>query len=666
MTIKKKLLYIGVLLLGLTSCDDFLEVDAPSKSTDEDVISSLSEAEILLNGVYTRLASGGTYGNAYLTTFCLNSDVEFTTSTAERQSPSRNEYKLFDCEADAGNLLSTWNAAYATIEKASNFVAVAEQSELFAARDSSMLQMVGEAKCIRAMNYLDLVIMFGDIPFTLKRAYDLEGLVMPMGQRDEVLTTLINDLIETADNMQFAANLNAGVERCSKEYCWSLIARMALYRGGYSLRHNESVTEVGTMQRPADYLEYYTIARDYSKKVITSGTHSLTKDFYQVFIDECNYKVANADDPIFEIPFAQNVSGSIGHIHGPRGLDSSGGGTDHKWGTASGSVRLNAFYRFTFDVQDARREAIGFWHYDYDGTPILLNDYNNYCNKWSKFWDENAVLGNRSSGNTGINFPYMRYADVLLMFAEADNEINGPTEEAKKALKEVRERAFRYAANSGEMVDAYVDAAASKEDFFQLIVDERAWEFGGENLRWKDLVRWNLYNQVVYKTFWNYYGFGSDDPSYDMDNLFNTYPKAIYYKKVQNPTNGSYPNKEFDVFEFFTHQVDEFDIDCLWKDIPAEYYQKYGEPKTNGSDAWTRNTWYDWLDDNTGIAKPQCRYSLRGYIHVDEQGKLQPSTMPDYNESVDLNTLPPVRYILPIPSDAISRSQGAYKNYYGY
>lgn len=63
-----------------------------------------------------------------------------------------------------------------------------------------------------------------------------------------------------------------------------------------------------------------------------------------------------------------------------------------------------------------------------------------------------------------------------------------------------------------------------------MIFDERAWEFAGEGLRWKDLVRWNLYNQVVYKTFWKYYGYGSQDYSYDFDNMYNTYPTDVFIK----------------------------------------------------------------------------------------------------------------------------------------
>ena len=259
---KKNILYILFAFGGLTSCSDFLEVQSPSSFIDDYVFSSTEEANRLLNGVYTALCSNSIYGNSYLNTFCLNSDVEFTTSTAELQSTSHNEYKLFDCEADASNLLSTWNAAYSAIEKANNFVSAAEQSDLYTTGNAELLQMIGEAKCIRAMCYLDLVIMFGDIPFSLTRAYDSESLVMPMGNRDEILAALISDLKETAPQMNFSSELSEGIERCSKEYCWALIARIALYRGGYSLRPGDSKTDVGTMQRSTDYADYYEIARD--------------------------------------------------------------------------------------------------------------------------------------------------------------------------------------------------------------------------------------------------------------------------------------------------------------------------------------------------------------------------------------------------------------------
>lgn len=679
----KNIIICGLSLTALTACNDYLDVEAPSKVTDEQIFSSTDEADRLLNSVYESLCSSNTYGSAYLTTFNFNSDVEFATSSSEIQSASHNEWKLFDGEADGSNVKSTWDAAYETIERANNFVNAAEQSQLYG--DEDLYQMIGEAKCIRAMNYLDLVTLWGDVPFTFTRTYEQESLIMPMSTREEILTALINDLKEAAPKMKPSDEVTEGVERCTKEYAWALIARIALYRAGYSLHPGESASDVGTMTRANDYAEYYQIARTYCDSVMKEGTHSLTADYFDVFTNECNYTVVNDDDVIFEIPFVLNVNGNLGYYTGPQCNISDAGDTDHAWGRATGALGLNAFYRFTFNEQDVRRNVAGFWSYAYTGVPTILNSYTNYSMKWSKLWDKSHTMGNTSTGSTGINFPYMRYADVLLMFAEAENEINnGPTEAAKDALKQVRSRAFRTATNKAEMVDGYVDKLTTKEDFFNAIVDERAWEFGGENLRWKDLVRWNLYNQVVYKTFWQYYGMAAQDYSYDFDDKYDTYPTTVYYKartrsewnalvaanpEKYNATN--YPeifnmpntDSQIGVLEFYHYDSDTLKINNLWEPWGLHTKEMSSVPIT-GSDAWTEAILFSWQSD--GLVRAQCRCSLRGYIYIDEGGTIYPSSMPDYSSQEVLKTLPPVRYILPIPTDVVSRSLGQYKNYYGY
>ena len=108
------------------------------------------------------------------------------------------------------------------------------------------------------------------------------------------------------------------------------------------------------------------------------------------------------------------------------------------------------------------------------------------------------TVTNVESKGTGINWPVLRYADVLLLLAEADNEINnGPTAVAKQMLTRVRARAFANATNYAEMVTNYVNSLNSYDDFKEAIIDERAWEFGGENIRKFDLIRWNNYSSKV-------------------------------------------------------------------------------------------------------------------------------------------------------------------------
>jgi len=665
---KKKIFLAGLLLaFGLTSCSDFLEVDSESKYEDGYVFGAKEEINRALNGVYNYLLDGNTYGGAYYTTFCLNSDVEFTTNDNMMRKTSGDEYKAFDCTPSGSALNKTWNAAYTNIEYANNFIKGASESSFAAERDSVVLSQIGEAKCVRAMNYHDLVVLFGDVPFKMERSYDHpHELVTPIVSRDEILKTLIADLREAAPTMRFAAS-NGTIRKASKEFCWALIARMSLTYAGYSLRPGASQSEKGTMQRPDDYKDYYKIAMQYADSVIQSGTHTLSKRYDEVFIDECNYRMNINDDPIFEIPFTKTQNGSFGYNWGPsaKSLD---GQTPHVWGECKGSVGLNIFYRWEFADGDLRRNyTVPLWGYDNTGKPEFRTDaFTSFCGKWSKLWqDESVAMGPISSGNDGIGFPYMRYADVLLMYAEAANEVNnGPTAAAQEALKTVRRRAFLPEAQA-ENVDAYVAAAGDKEAFFKLIMDERKCEFGGEGLRWRDLVRWNKYAEVIRDEFYKYYGaalaIGGDE--FYWEGFDQTYPSEVFYRRVDE--NPGYDYTKFGSMPVAQSMpVLEVVNPLSWMratDLPA--LKENGEwIAAPGDEQWTTGGFFTGLakDDSTPNAK--CCYSLRGYITGDEFGG---DPKPNLWE-VAPEALPVVRYILPIPEKAVNMSKGTYKNYYGY
>ena len=649
---KINILFICLFLTGLYSCNDFLEVSSESKYENEYVYGSMEEIDRALNTVYAKLLSGNIYGDKYMNTYALNSDVEFSANSNMIQNPSGNEYKIFDATAHGGDLKSTWTDAYQGIEYANMFVFGTEHSNLYIPGDTLLSQRLGEAKTLRAMYYHDLVVLFGDIPFSLTPTYesDNNNMVMPVVSRDTIYSVLIDDLIAAAPGMKFAKDLPDGIERASKEFCWSMIARMAMYRAGYSLRPDKaSRTSVGTMERAADYKDYYEIARQYCDSVISSGTHHLNKSFRQVFIDECNYVVTNDDDPIFEIPFLKASSGRVGYVHGPTGenLDDKTSGKN-VWGKSNGGQRLNAFYRYSFDRSDLRLDyTVGMWYYRHDGTPTMRVDYSTHSNKWSKFWQTSGnSMGPQSDDKTGINYPYIRYADVLLMYAEAVNELEdgvGGTNGAKaiEAFKQVRARAFDSADHAAKVDQYTTTAAASKKAFHEAIMNERKWEFGGENLRWKDLVRWNKYAEVVYDSFIQYYTVAvvmSGDPGYDPTGQYDNLPSMMFYKVASNPGDiNIYPNTTLDVL-----------------DILNPYEVEVNHPGTD----WQTAEFYKWYNDGTSMINSQCLYSFRGYIRADEQGRFTPD--------LDRNNLPPVRYILPFPNDAIQRSAGAYQNYYGY
>ena len=656
----KYLFFAALASLGFTACSDFLDVDSVSKYDSEGVFGEKTEINRALNGVYAKLMSGDFYGDAYFTKFVFNSDVEFTTNTSD--VATNNSFRRFDGNSTASDVEKFWNAAYSGVEYANNFVYYLERSPLYSTEDAEIMQMMGEAKVIRAMFFHDLVTYFGDIPFTFEPASVVENYVMPIVSRDEVYKTLIEDLKSIAPYMKFAANLSNGVERASKEFCWSMIARMAMHAGGYSLRPDtDNPANFGKMERPANYKELYKTALAYCDSVISSATHTLSLPYYRVFVNECNYVVNSNDDPIFEIPFAKETSGNVGYVHGPKSeLYEGSTSGDNIWGEAKSSAALSAFYRFMFDPEDARRDYLnGLLGYLYNGEPTISVSYTVYNNKWSKLW---STSGNpESAGNTGINFPYMRYTDVLLMYAEAANELNdGPTDAAKAALRQVRQRAF----TNPEKIDSYIESmSGSKDDFLKAVLDERKFEFAGENMRWKDLVRNNLLAENTYYNFLRYLVCGENGAGqsayqemveeYDgMPEYLDKLPSTVYYMIGANPQTPSvFPNTSLRIIDIYN----PYD-DVVVSTVPDEYR------------ALTVQYPYAWASD-AGVVNAQCLYSFYGYIYCDQiSGLVYLNTNGKYStHAPSANaSLPPVRYILPYPNAAIQRSAGAYKNYYGY
>lgn len=666
----RNILFAGVAVagLGLSSCSDYLDVESPSVFDYDYVYTSAYDMNLALNGLYSKLMSP--YSSLLISNLALNSDIDFATYTGDTYGTNNTRrFDVTDESSDANNL---WRQGYVVIEHCNLFIKGVENSELYKEGNEEVLQMLGEAKAIRAIMYHEMVWYFGDIPYSLTPANET-GIKFPVVDRHQILDDMIADLEEVAPTMKKTAEISDGVERIGQELVHSLIARIALTAGGYTLMPDKNnPASYGKMERPDNYLDYYKTAEEYAQKVIESGSHSLTKDFYQVFIDECNYIVNNNDDPIFEIPFAKDNSGNIGYIHGLK-FNSNDSKTDFAWGITSGSAKVHSIAPYLFDTEDIRRQYLfGTWNYSYQGVPSFENNvYTLYNNKWSKLWSQ-SPLGNTSAGNTGINYPYMRYTDVLLMYAEAANEVhNGPTGQAQEALRQVRERAFRYSENAAEKVDAYIAKAADKESFLKAVLDERKYEFAGENMRWRDLVRNNIYGQELYYTFLRHCCVADNRlsaPTYSEElALHDGLPSEFYdnnvmltpYWRVLNNVNET--GDPIKIACFPNSQLQYIDVFRLWEnyninDVDRTVYD-------NNAEMYTKHR----TDDGTIGAEP-C-YSLSGYIYRDRNTEI------DYlvygkNDARAFTTtpevFPPVRYILPYPRAAIRDGAGAYVNYYGY
>lgn len=695
----KNILWAGFSALALVSCDDYLEVDAPSLATDDFVYSQKSEITRALNGVYSKALVGELYGNAYQRTFIYNSDVDMQVDANGAASSGGNSYARFDCNDRGGEIQKFWNGGYKLIEYTNRFVKGVESSPFYAEKDLDVMQQLGEAKCLRAMIYHDLVVMFGDIPFKFRPTIEQgSDYVPPVLDRLAVQDSLIKDLKSIVPYMVSSESVT--VERCSQEFAHALIARIALTAGGYSLHPDkENERSYGVMKRPDNYKDYYEIAMNHADSVILAGTHKLSLDYQDVFVNQCNYQVVNGDDVIFEFPFAKMSTGNTGYIQGPT-YSAYNNETVGPWGAASGNGRLSAFYRFLFRDKDLRREFVnGMWYYSYfqnaDGqmqdSVYIRNDYTVHNNKWSKLWTASAsALGKETTGSTGINFPYMRYADVLLMYAEAANELNdGPTDKAVQCLTEVHSRAF----TDGDA--AFItEAQGSKEAFQKAVLDERKWEFAGENSRWRDLVRTNTYSVELVYSFLRYFSAGAQNASgmcgyedaineHDGRVYIDNLPERIYYHTYRIEEANERALMGF-ASQLYGYQIENMTVVKKYPNqdlLSIRLYNPYERPKqepTKGlisvggfsATGWMKADFYQWGDPNSGLPKDQCLYSFYGYIRGDNNGNIWlvrnggleqlPSTIPSVDE------LPVVRYILPYPEETIQRSAGAYKNYYGY
>ena len=707
-----KIFISGMAMLSLTACDDFLDVDPDSTSANTEFIyNNEGEISTALNGVYAQILSGNTFGNNLYKDFQLNSDVDFSTNTSE--TASGNKPARFDTRSDASNINSLWNALYKGVETANEFIFNLKNSKLYEEKMKTeiadgednggvvteevpnvtkLTQMMGEAKVMRAMFYHELLSYWGDIPFTFKATYETNNLYPEVTDRQVVSDSLIADLRHAAEWMlsDKDATLDAP-ERISKEAAYAMIARLALQAGGYSLNHDANDVNGYKMTRPSNYKEYYQIARDYAKKVIDAGGHSLNKSFRDVFVDECNHIATKGDDAIFEIPFGKDYSGAWGYAQGPKSEVDANNEADFSnqaWGSTSGNVRTTRFYRHMFKEGDARRDYVcGTWGYSNQGLPAINFSYTMYNNKWSKLWNT-VGLGKASTGNTGINFAYIRYADVLLMFAEADNEVNGaPTQEAIDAVNQVRRRAY-----NGVNYELTSAQTATKEDFLKAVLDERKFEFAGENMRWKDLVRNNLYSEQIFYTFLAYYGVAEDQstgsPYIDMISEHDGIDYAnisamtnIYYVYVKNTGDANFPNSNL----YMLYIVNPWTADVQPSSKPEDYFANLGLPyepvsaraitgqTSSAKDvAWgnSENIW----SSQDGVLKNEVLYSLFGYIRGDEDGSIKIVNngavvnfdIDTQNPEATVQQLPAVRYLLPYPQEAIARSDGRYKNYYGF
>ena len=481
----KKIVNICVVVCSLgvilTSCD----LDAPSKSAAEGsvVLSIEALAEGAVMGIHQSFGETNSYRGRFLPHYGINSDVEWINGINPAQLNDAGKYEISTYGTTPGNTLmntdnNAWAKFYEGIERANKAIeGLRDYGKV--EENPRMAQLLGEALTLRAVIYLDLVKAWGDVPARFE-PITTETLYLPRTDRDMIYKQLLADLDEAEELVAWPneTTVTSSTERVNKAFVKGLMARIALYAGGYSQRA-DGVRRSNDPELSVDKM--YALARDKSVEVIQQGTNALGS-FEQNFKLLCQDNVAAGKESLWEIPFSAGrgrVLFTLGVQH--RAVDQY---TGQNRGGTNGPL---PYLFYDYDVEDMRRDVTCVPYEWSNSNPShqQLRSINNWCfGKLRYEWMNRRVT---STNDDGINWQYMRLADVYLMAAEAINELEGPAV-AAQYLKPVLDRALPAA-----KVTVYMtQATAGKEAFFKAIVDQRAFEFAGESLRKADLIRWNL------------------------------------------------------------------------------------------------------------------------------------------------------------------------------
>ena len=512
----------AIVLLSFNSCNKFLDQKPITDVSTEVVFSDVQSALKALAGVYSRMVGDAGYG--------IRVSLYYPLDTDEMQGPTgagdndRRDIARYAATPGNAQITNPFNQMFAGIEYANICIANIPKMAMYTngtdQEKKKLQRMYGEALTLRAQFYTEAIRNWGDLPANFAPASTLatSNPFPSRTNRDTIYDRLLEDLKLAATLVPWRNELSAigdgADERITKGTVKGLRARIALYRGGFSLRQD------GVVKRSTDYVKYYQIARDEAAEVMASNQHSLNPSYKALWKDQVNARAVA--DPNGELMFQASGIGGVGA--GDTKLAYYNGPTVN--GLGNKSVNVLPTYFYAFDSTDLRRDVTcAAYNVAADGSAKIGQAITAICDgKYRRDWISNPTVSPTNAIQYfSLKWQILRYADVMLMFAEAENELNGPTAAAYNAVNQVRRRGF---GQSITTANAAVDlpAGLNKADFFTAIVKERSLELGGEGVRKYDLIRWNLLATKINETKAALLAMSTLSAPY------NTLPTSMYYR----------------------------------------------------------------------------------------------------------------------------------------
>lgn len=504
----------GCALVTVSSCSDYLETSSPSTVTEGIVMSSYDNCRSAMDGTYTALHDvlvGKIFGNGMF----YAGDV--AGSDIERHGGERAANRIpYETLYYGGNetTLATYNPAtefkespddgysmlYAIISTANTIINGITDAQLSGDKAKEYKQVYGEAICMRATAYRELIKYYGDVCSIFTMKDDPTAVVSRLGIYDKI----ISDLQNVTSNNYLAPISATAKNRFSLQYAYALLGRIAMEAGSYQTYRTDITTSGlekhpdyydahgATYARPSNYKAFYDIAYNAFKWVaehqgaITFDENDYSKFFTQLHGADYTY----ADESIFEDEQVQGASGNCERSYSI-GRPSGGGSKDAYPCKAYGQCRINvAFYYGKFDPRDTRRDiACVVTGSDGKGYEVVLPFTLGNTSKGAGIacgkFDENRQdkVWTKNQRRSGINAPYMRISEVYLGLAEAALMKTSPDQTTADTYYNKTHKRAGLGTKSGVTLEE--------------VIDERGFEFAAEGDRRWTLIRTGFLGKKV-------------------------------------------------------------------------------------------------------------------------------------------------------------------------
>lgn len=449
-------------VLTLSNCTNDLDLTNPNSPTPESFWQDESHAELGLTAVYAPLPTIPLFGRILTGIHLVHrSDIAnpFPQSNV-------NDAGALSVRAENPRNREIYSEFYNMVARSNQVINRVPDIDMDEARKK---EIMGEAHFLRGLAYFYIVNLWGTSPLSLEEVNSLEDLFLPNSTLEQTWASIISDFTIAQTNLPIDGSSPKGE---AGRATWG--------------------AATGFLGRSYLYIEDFSNAKLELQKVIDLGVYELTENYNDNFTEE----IENTKESLFEIQYDGNATGGWGGSGGnvyraqaweadvaPRNYSSQQSMSVNQW-----VLDLFLSEQTVNGEEDPRAKATLLWNYpgaviyqDVFAEKMLGDDLNRvWVRKYLNFRRENSLTPGSWQGATN-NWKIFRYADVLLMFAEAENEVNGGSSSAHDALNEVRDR-----------VDMANITGLNQSQLRQAIRDERVRELAIEGNRMFDLNRWGI------------------------------------------------------------------------------------------------------------------------------------------------------------------------------